>query len=305
MFNPGLYIEKQARGWRRVTDAVLAEEGGHIFAQLWHVGRMSHTTLQPDGRPPVSSVAVQAQNPAAFAYDDQGSPALVPATTPRALESFEVARITDEFLKAAKMAVASGFDGVEIHGANGYLSAVHQRSSQYPNRPLRRLHRKSPPVPSRNNGCRRSGSGSGPRRRSYLALRQLFDMTPYPDEDATWIVLAAELHKRGLAYVHLSDEFTIGAEKMPVNFARDFRQSFQGTLIAAGGFTRESGEAALRSGELDLIAFGRPFIANPDLVERMKNGWPLAVADRSTWYGSNGERSYADFPRYRSLEETA
>lgn len=113
-------------------------------------------------------------------------------------------------------------------------------------------------------------------------------------------MLATELHKRNLAYVHLSDQFTIGAEKMPENFARDFRESYRGTLIAAGGFTRETGEAALHSGDLDLIAFGRPFIANPDLVERMKNGWPLAVADRSTWYGTAGEHGYTDFPMYEA-----
>jgi N-ethylmaleimide reductase len=298
LFNPGLYTEEQAKGWRRVTDAV-HEEGGHIFAQLWHVGRMSHTTLQPEGRPPVSSVAVQARNSAAFAYDDQGRPALVPATTPRALESFEVARITGDFVKAAKMAVASGFDGVEIHGANGYLfeqfinATLNTRTDHYGGSIENRLRflLETADAVAEEVGADRVGVRISP-------FGRLFDMTPYPDEDSTWIVLAAELHHRGLAYVHLSDQFTIGAEKMPVNFARDFRQSYQGALIAAGGFTRESGEAALRSGELDLIAFGRPFVANPDLVERMKNGWPLAVADRTTWYGSIGERGYTDFPRY-------
>jgi 2,4-dienoyl-CoA reductase-like NADH-dependent reductase (Old Yellow Enzyme family) len=123
-------------------------------------------------------------------------------------------------------------------------------------------------------------------------------MEAYADEAETWVALAAEFEKRKLAYVHLSDQLTIGAEKMPADFAQAFRRTYTGTLIAAGGFVKESAERALQSGELDLIAFGRPFIANPDLVDRMRHDRPIASADRATWYGASGELGYTDYPTW-------
>nr|WP_253718044.1 hypothetical protein [Sphingomonas sp. AP4-R1] len=125
---------------------------------------------------------------------------------------------------------------------------------------------------------------------------RLFGMEPYIGEAKIWVTLAAEFEKRELAYVRLSDQLTIGAEKTPDSFAASFRKTYTGPLIAAGGFTKDSGELALQSGDLDLIAFGRPFIANPDLVERMRHDRPINVADRAPWYGSSGERGYTDYP---------
>jgi 2,4-dienoyl-CoA reductase-like NADH-dependent reductase (Old Yellow Enzyme family) len=124
---------------------------------------------------------------------------------------------------------------------------------------------------------------------------------PFADEAETWLALAADFEKRNLAYVHLSDQLSIGGTKIPEHFAGAFRDTYRGPLIAAGGFDRESGERALASGELDLIAIGRPFISNPDLIARMKNGWPITTPDRATWYGDLGASGYTDYPTYQQV----
>lgn len=298
LFNPGLYNDAQTQGWRRVTDAVHAK-GGKIFAQLWHVGRVSHVSIQPDGGAPVSSVAVTAARSNAYAWVAEGQPGPVQASTPRALETQEVRRVTADFVGAARRAIDAGFDGVELHGANGYVfeqflnGALNTRTDEYggsiANRQrflLETLDALTSEIGGERVGVRISPFG------------RLFDMQPYAEETEAWLSLAAALNQRSLAYVHLSDQLTIGAEAIPAGFATQFRQAYQGTLIAAGGFHRESAEAALAQGDLDLVAFGRPFIANPDLVERMQHDRPLAEADRATFYGINGSptRGYTDYP---------
>lgn len=298
LFNPGLYNDAQTQGWRRVTDAVHAK-GGKIFAQLWHVGRMSHVSIQPDGGAPVSSVAVGAARSNAYAWVAEGQPGPVQASTPRALESQEVRRVTTDFVDAARRAMEAGFDGIELHGANGYLfeqflnGALNTRTDEYggsiANRQrllLETLDALAAEIGSTRVGVRVSPFG------------RLFDMHPYAEEAQAWLSLAAALNERSLAYVHLSDQLTIGAEAIPAGFATQFRQAYQGTLIAAGGFNRALAEAVLEKGDLDLVAFGRPFIANPDLVARMQHDWPLADGDRATFYGIDGSptRGYTDYP---------
>lgn len=303
LFNPGLYTEEQVAGWRRVTDAV-HEKGGKIFAQLWHVGRVSHTTLQPGGGTPVSPSAKRGIKSFAFAYDENGKPGLVPTSEPRALETVEMPRITLDFVRAARMAIDAGFDGVELHGANGYLfeqfinGALNQREDRYGGSIENRLRFMLETIDAiiAEIGGERVGVRISP-------FGRLFDMEPYTDEAQTWVAVAAAFEARPLAYVHLSDQLTIGAEKMPDDFAASFRKTYRGTLIAAGGFTRETAEEALQAGDLDLIAFGRPFIANPDLVERMQQGRPIAVPDRTTFYGTSGARGYTDYPTWS--EESA
>lgn len=298
LFNPGLYNEAQVQGWRRVTDAVHAK-GGNIFAQLWHVGRVSHVSIQPDGGAPVSSVAVTAARSNAYAWVAEGQPGPVQASLPRALEADEVRRVTADFVSAARRAMDAGFDGVELHGANGYLfeqfhnGALNTRTDEYggsiANRQrflLETLDALAAEIGSAQVGVRLSPFG------------RLFDMQPYAQEAEAWLSLAEALNTRRLAYVHLSDQLTIGAEAIPDGFATQWRQAYQGTLIAAGGFTRTLAEAVLAKGDLDLVAFGRPFIANPDLVERMRHDWPLAEGDRATFYGIDGNptRGYTDYP---------
>ncbi|MFK4873761.1 alkene reductase [Novosphingobium sp. ZW T3_23] len=307
LFNPGLYTPAQAAGWRRVTDAVHAE-GGRIFAQLWHVGRVSHVSLQINGAAPVSSAATSGTNVWAFGRDEAGNAATLAASPPRALATREVARITHDFVRAARLAIDAGFDGVELHGANGYLfeqfvnGALNRRTDRYggsiENRlrfMLETLDAISAEIGSDRVGVRVSPFG------------RLYGMEPYADEAETWVTLAAEFEQRKLAYVHLSDQLTIGAEKMPEGFAHTFRKTYTGTLIAAGGFVKETAEQALQSSDLDLIAFGRPFIANPDLVERMQNDQPINSPDRATWYGASGERGYTDYPTWaeKKVEQDA
>ncbi len=298
LFNPGLYTQEQVEGWKRVNAAVHQEQGC-IFAQLWHVGRVSHTSLQPNGEAPVSSSAKLAANSNAYAYDENHQPGPVQASKPRALSVTEIADIKADFVRAAARAMEAGFDGIEIHGANGYLfeqfinPTVNDRTDEYGGSIENRIRLLLETIDAVASEIGRDKVGV-----RISPFGRLFDMAPFEDEAETWVTVAAELQKRNIAYVHLSDQLTIGAERMPEGFAKNFRESYRGTLMAAGGFDRDSAEAALEAGELDLIAFGRPFIANPDLVERMKNGWPLAVPDRETFYGNSGEKGYVDYPFY-------
>lgn len=240
----------------------------------------------------------------AFSYDADGQPGLVPVSEPRALETGEVAAITRDFVRAARMAVDAGFDGVELHGANGYLfeqfvnGALNQRADCYGGSIKNRLRFMLETLDAliAEVGGHRVGVRISP-------FGRLFDMQPYADEAETWVAAAAAFNERPLAYVHLSDQLTIGAEKMPEGFGHAFRQAYRGTLMAAGGFDRDSAERALASGDLDLIAFGRPFIANPDLVDRLKHGHPLAVPERATWYGPSGEKGYTDYPTWAEHTE--
>lgn len=302
LFNPGLYTQAQVDGWKTVTAAVHAE-GGRIFAQLWHVGRVSHTTLQAEGEAPVSASGKQAAHSMAYAYDEQGQPGPVQASVPRALTTSEVKGVVGDFVLAARRAIEAGFDGVEIHGANGYLfeqfinPTVNDRTDEYGGSIENRLRLLLETV-----DAVAAAIGRGKVGVRISPFGRLFDMAAFEDEAETWVQVAKALQQRDIAYVHLSDQLTIGAEGMPEGFARTFRASYQGTLIAAGGFARDSAQRALETGELDLTAFGRPFIANPDLVERLRNDWPLATPDRATFYGNSGAKGYVDYPVYSAAE---
>ncbi|MCP2138607.1 2,4-dienoyl-CoA reductase-like NADH-dependent reductase (Old Yellow Enzyme family) [Rhizobium sp. SLBN-94] len=296
LYTPGLYTDEQRAGWQKVTQAV-HEKGGRIFAQLWHVGRISHTSLQPGEKAPVGPTSQRATSATSFAIDEDGSPGQVPASTPRALETDEVARVTNDFVKAARMAIEAGFDGVEIHGANGYIfeqfinGALNDRSDQYGGSIGNRIRflLETVDAVAEEIGMNLVGVRISP-------FGRLNDLTAYPDEAETWIALAGELDARRPAYVHLSDQLLLGAKNLPDGFAKSFRKTYRGTLIAAGGFDKQSGERALENEELDLVAIGRGFIANPDLVERMRNDWPLSEVDRETLYGTQGARGYTDYP---------
>ncbi len=297
LFTPGLYTEEQGEAWQRVTDAVHAQ-GGRIYAQLWHVGRNSHVSLQKDGSAPVSSVARSPRDVNAYAWAAPGLPGHIPTSEPRALGTDEVAAVVGDFVAAGRRAMQAGFDGVEIHGANGYLfeqfinGELNTRQDRYGGSIENRLRLLLETIDGLTAaiGARHVGVRISP-------FGRLYDMHPFDDETQTWLALAAELGQRDLAYVHLSDQRTIGADCETAFFV-DFRKAYPGTLIVAGGFDQESAEAALKACKADLIGFGQPFVANPDLVERMANGWPLALAQRETLYGLHGARGYTDYPRY-------
>lgn len=231
---------------------------------------------------------------------------MVPVSPPRALGTDEVARVTQDFVKAARNAVAAGFDGIEVHGANGYLfeqfinGGLNTRTDRYGGTIANRLRflLETLDAVAAAIGGDRVGVRISP-------FGRLSDLGAYADEAQTWLTLATELESRTLAYVHLSDRLDDPAGHVPADFAAAFRHAYRGTLIAAGGFDQASASAALAKGEVDLVAFGRPFIANPDLVERMRHGWPLASPDRSSFYGFSGARGYTDFPPYAPEDEAA
>ncbi len=294
---PGIWSPEQVAGWELVTDAV-HQEGATIFAQLWHVGRMSHVSLQPNGGQPVSSTNTPARDPKsmAFVFRDDGSTGMVEPSVPRPLESSEVARVVEDFVRGARNARDAGFDGIELHAANGYLfeqflnPVLNDRTDQYGGSIENRTRIVLETVDAiiEAIGAERVGIRLAP-------FNQQFDMPVYDDGGETYLFLARELTKRGIAYVHLNDNWAAGRSVIGEAFLRQFRDAFDGTLILAGAMTIERAQRLVDEGLIDLPAFGQPFIANPDLVERLRRGAPLARSDRDTWYGG-GSAGYTDYP---------
>lgn len=290
---PGIYDDAQIEGWRAITNAVHAH-GGKIVMQLWHVGRQSHPNLQPGGADPVAPSAIRAEG---YAYTALGEEAF---TTPRALERHEIPAIIAQFGESAARAKAAGFDGVEIHGANGYLpdqflqDGSNHRTDDYggpiENRARFLLEVTQAAIDvwgADRVGVRISPSGT------YGSMQ---DSNP----QATFDYVASQLDKLGIAYLHVVEPRIKGTELIreaePLA-ALHLRGIFHGTLIAAGGFDGTSAEAILQAGDADAVAFGHSFIANPDLPERLRLGLPLNPYDRSTFYGGDA-RGYIDYPAY-------
>jgi N-ethylmaleimide reductase len=300
---PGLYAPEQLAGWKRVTDAV-HEAGGKIVVQLWHVGRISHNSLQPGGGKPVAPSAIRA-NSKTFLIKPDGSGEFADTSEPRALERGEIAGIVGDFGRAAKAAVEeAGFDGVEIHGANGYLvdqflrSGSNHRTDEYGGSIENRARFLLEVVDAVANEV-------GPGRTGI----RLSPVTPAndasdPDPQPLFEHVARGLGVRGLAYVHVVEGATGGA--------RDFRQgdkpfdyaSFKAAYRGAGGkgawlvnngYDKELAEKAVAEGRADLVAFGKLFIANPDLVGRFRQDVALNEPDRATFYGG-GAKGYVDYP---------
>lgn len=300
LYTPGIYTTEHVEGWRNVTDAVHAK-GGKIFAQLWHVGRMSHVSVHPNNAVPVSSGTQPATNTTVYAWIEPGKSGHVQPSAPRALETAEVKRVTADFVKSARLAMEAGFDGVEIMAANGFLfdqflsSALNTRTDEYGGSIANRQRFLLETIDAISAEI---GSASVAVR--FSPFGRIYDLGVYEGEEETWMSMAAALNDRELAYVHLNYQPTIVAAQTPAGFGAAFRETYKGTLMAAGGFTRQLAESELAKGDLDLIAFGTLYIANPDLVERMRNGWPLAEGDRATYYGVSDSiaKGYTDYPNY-------
>ncbi|MBB2201107.1 alkene reductase [Gluconacetobacter tumulisoli] len=296
---PGLYRAEQVAGWRKVTDAVHGA-GGVIFTQLWHVGRVSHVSNQPGGVAPVSSTARIARDSQAWGMTEDGVPGAVDVSRPRALSTDEVRGVIADFAQAAANALAAGFDGVELHGANGYLieqflnPTVNDRTDAYRGDTLQgrtRFVLDAIDAVIARIGAERTAIRLSP-------YGGLFDMQPYPEIEDTYLFLADEFSRRGLAYVHLMDQKSRGSVAIPPDFLGRFRARYTGVLILAGGMTRDRAATLTAEGLIDIAAFGEPFIANPDLVARLEQGWPLRSADRGLHYGG-GARGYTDYPTYQ------
>src|SRR3954466_6065460 len=301
---PGIYSETQIAGWRKVVDAVHAK-GGIIFLQLWHVGRVSHSSYH-GGQLPVSAsaIAIKAEGMKAMTADGK----LADYETPRSLETDEVKGVVEAYRQGAKNALAAGFDGVEIHGANGYLieqflqSHTNLRTDQY--------------------------GGSIENRVRFLmeVTRAVIDvwgadrvgvrLSPYgvangsgePDPMPLYTHVVEQLNPLGLAYLHFIEPRSSGAGRAEVNHQNVpsamvlFRPIWKGVLITAGGFTGDAADAAIRDGHADAIAFGRIFISNPDLPRRLQRGFPLTPYNRATFYGGD-VAGYTDYPEHNELEQ--
>lgn len=293
-WTPGICTPAQVEGWRKVTSAVHAA-GGRIFAQLWHVGRLSHVSLL-DGQAPVSSSAIQATGVNVFVTGHDGTPGFVQASEPRALTVEEVRGIVDEFRQAARNAIAAGFDGVELHAANGYLinqfidSGANDRTDAYGGSLENRLR-------FLGEVAQALIEGTGSKDRVGIRLAPLTTLNGCVDADpeTTYTTAATILGEIGVGYLHIAEADWDDAPHMPVSFKQRLRQVYPGTLIYAGKYTAERAQAALDEGWADLIAFGRPFVANPDLPERLRTGATLTPHDRDTLFGGDA-RGLTDYP---------
>lgn len=290
---PGIYTQAQIDGWRKVTDAVHAK-GGRIFVQLWHVGRISHVDLQPGGAAPVAPSAIRAATKT-FVHNGFSD-----VSEPRALELQEIPGIIDDFRKAAANAIAAGFDGVEIHGANGYLleqflkDGANQRTDEYggsvENRA--RLLLEVTAAVKDEIGAERTGVRISP----VSPANAISCSDPQPQYD----YLAEQLDALGIVYLHVVEGATGGPRDVSPFDYDALRQRFKNTWIGNNGYDLALASTQLAQGKAELFAFGRPFISNPDLVERLKTGAPLAPLNPETLYGG-GAQGYTDYP---SLAET-
>lgn len=307
-WTPGIHTPEQVAGWRAVTDAV-HEAGGVIFAQLWHVGRVSHVALQPGGQAPVAPSAIVAAQAKAFIETGPGTGQLVAPSLPRALSVDAIAALVRQYADAAQNAIDAGFDGVEIHAANGYL--VNQFISTHANvrddaygGPLEnrlRFLREIVAAIAAKIGAHRLGVRFTPlfsgteQDRVYIGLVE-------EDPQQTYVEAAKLLESAGVAYVSIAEADWENAPELPIAFRRALRDTFSGRIIYAGRYTAARAVPLLESGLADMIAFGRPYIANPDLPQRIANGWPLNPVDPATLYGG-AERGYTDYPTYQGHEQ--
>ena len=287
---PGLYNAEQVAAWKPVTEAVHAK-GGHVFVQLMHTGRASHLANMPAGTRVVSSTGTPLPEPI---YTDADG--MQPATTPHMLTVAEIAVVVQQFADSARHAIAAGFDGVELHAANGYLIEQFLNAN----------------VNDRTDGY---GGSAANRNRFALEVAQAtvaaigadrvgIRISPYGVFNATgsfegvgeqFTALATELGQLGLAYLHLVNHEAMGAPALPADLAPRLKAAFGGTFIASGGLDHAQSDALLQSGKADLVAFGRPALANPDFAERLKLDAPLNSADVATFY-TPGEKGYTDYP---------
>lgn len=289
-WTPGIYSDAQVAGWRLVTDAVHAA-GGRIVLQLWHVGRISHVSLQPGGAAPVAPSAVHAAGQKTFI--ENGDFAEVSA--PRALEASELPGILDDYRRATENALRAGFDGVEIHSANGYLlqqflsASTNLRTDAYGGSIENRMRFPLEVIKAvvETAGAPKTGIRLSP----VTPANGINEVDP----SDVYFPLVRELDALRLAYVHVVEGATGGARDFQGFDFHALRKEFRGAWMVNNGYTRELADASLAGGYADLVAFGRPFIANPDLVERLRTGAPLNDVNAATLYGGGAE-GYTDYP---------
>jgi len=295
-WTPGIYSPAQIAGWKKVTKAVHAN-GGTIFAQLWHVGRVTH----PDnigGEQPISSSAIKAENVKVFIDNGTDEPGFVDVVEPREMTVEEIQQVVGEYRQAALNAIAAGFDGIELHAANGYLinqfidSEANSRTDRYGGSLENRLRFLDEVVAAVTDaiGAERVGVRLAP----LTTLNGTVDADPI----TTYCAAAALLNKHNIVYLHIAEVDWDDAPDTPVSFKQALRDAYDGVLIWAGRYNAEKAEQAINDGLADMIGFGRPYIANPDLAERLEHGYPLAAHIPETLFGGSAE-GLIDYPAYQ------
>lgn len=291
---PGLHSPEQIAAWKKITAGVHAEEG-RIAVQLWHTGRISHSSIQPDGQAPVSASALNAGTRTSL-RDEQGRAIRVDTTTPRALELEEIPGIVKDFRQAVANAREAGFDMIELHSAHGYLlhqflsPSSNQRTDQYGGSVENRARLVLEVVDAvvAEIGADRVGIRVSP-------IGSFQNVDNGPNEEADALYLIEELAKRGIAYLHMSEPDWAGGQPYSEAFREKVRARFQGVIIGAGAYTPEKAEDLINKGLIDAVAFGRDYIANPDLVARLKHKAELNPQRPESFYGGGAE-GYTDYP---------
>lgn len=286
---PGIYSDAQVEGWRKVTDAV-HKKGGRIFAQFMHTGRVGHPDNVPAGAEILGPSAIGLTGQM---YTDQKG--MQPFPVPREMTLQDIETAQNEYVQAAINAIEAGFDGVELHGANGYLicqflnTASNQRTDHYggsaENRnrfALEVAQKVVDAIGAEKTAIRISPYGVSNEMAIFEGIEEQYEQ------------LVVGLNKLNLVYVHVVDHSAMGAPVVPDSMKTKIRQAFKGTIILSGGFDKEKAETALQEGKGELVAFGRPFISNPDLVCRLENNLPLTSPDTATFY-AGGEKGYTDY----------
>ncbi|CAK1694052.1 N-ethylmaleimide reductase [Vibrio crassostreae] len=294
-WTPGIYSDEQIAGWKKVTDAV-HEKGGVIFAQLWHVGRVTH----PDnigGEQPISSSAIKAENVKVFIDNGTDEPGFVDVVEPREMTKEDIKEVVEQYRQAALNAIEAGFDGIELHAANGYLinqfidSEANNRTDEYGGSTENRLRFLGEVVEAMVEAI--GADRVGVRLAPFTSLNGTVDATPVE----TYTAAAAYLNLYKIVYLHIAEVDWDDAPETPKAFKAAVREAFKGVLIYAGKYDSERGEQAVAEGVTDMVGFGRPFVANPDLPARIQNGYPLAAHDPNTLFGG-AEKGLTDYPEY-------
>ncbi|WP_373950424.1 alkene reductase [Vibrio pomeroyi] len=294
-WTPGIYSQEQIAGWKKVTDAV-HEQGGVIFAQLWHVGRVTH----PDnigGEQPISSSAIKAENVKVFIDNGTDEPGFVDVVEPREMTKEDIKEVVEQYRQAAINAIEAGFDGIELHAANGYLinqfidSEANNRTDEYGGSTENRLRFLGEVVEAMVEAI--GADRVGVRLAPFTSLNGTVDATPVE----TYTAAAAYLNLYKIVYLHIAEVDWDDAPETPKAFKAAVREAFKGVLIYAGKYDSERGEQAVAEGVTDMVGFGRPFVANPDLPARIQNGFPLAPHDPNTLFGG-AEKGLTDYPEY-------
>lgn len=294
LFTPGIYSKEQVAGWKKVTKAV-HDKGGLIAAQLWHVGRISHSSVLPAGENPVGASNIKAHSKT-FGKNDRDEIGMVDCSEPQALTKEGIKKLIQEFVHAASNAHEAGFDLVEIHAANGYLfnqffaTQTNNRTDEYGGSIENRARLILEVIDAMIEDRKMTADRIGVRVSFPFNPKKINDLDDSNDAMEMNTYLAKEFSKRGLAFIHLS-EWTPSTKEQ----RQQIRDNFTGTIIVAGEYTKERAEEILKSGLADAVAFGRPFISNPDLPYKLKMNIELTPAKYETFYGGD-EKGYIDYP---------